>query len=158
MCVAVAVASLLNLALFYLVSVILAEGYIQITGSLIHPNVETNKALLHLASQSSVLGGLGGSLFVMQLLTNYIARGKISLLENQDLDNYFLYALVTPLKGLIAGLVGGSIVGGIIMLAGGFTGLGKAHLFVIGCGCIAGYSEQFLQRVVDLASRKIEKL
>ena len=158
MFLATGIASLLNLALFFMVTVVLADAYIEITGQLIHAEKETNKALLHLASQCSVLGGLGGALFVMQLITNYIARGKISLLANQAVENYFLYALVTPLKGLIAGLVGGTIVGGVIMFAGGLPALRNAHLLVIGCACIAGYSEQFLQRVVDLANRKIEKL
>ena len=158
MCLAVAIASLLSLALFFLVTAVLADRYIQITGQLIHENKETNKALLHLVSQGSVFGGLGGALFVMQLITNYIAQGKISLLENQALENHFLYALITPLKGLVAGLIGGTIIGGVVMLAGGIEHLRNAHLLVIGCACIAGYSEQFLQRVVDLANRKIEKL
>jgi hypothetical protein len=101
---------------------------------------------------------MGGALFVMQLITNYIAHGKINLLRHQELINYFLYALITPLKGLIAGLAGGTIVGGVVMLAGGVDALRNAHLFMIGCGCAAGYSEQFLQRAIDLANRKIEKL
>jgi hypothetical protein len=94
----------------------------------------------------------------MQQLTNYIAHGKIALLENQELDNCFLYAFITPLKGLVAGLVGVTIIGGVIMLAGSIDALRNAHLLVIGCGCVAGYSEQFLQRVVALADRKLEKL
>ncbi len=158
MFVAVAVTSALALALFYLVTAILADAYIQITDKLIHADKDTNKALLHLVSQSSVLGGLGGALFVMQQITNYIAHGKIAVLEDQEMENYFLYAFITPLKGLIAGLVGGAIVGGAVMLVGGIDALRNAHLFVIGCGCVAGYSEQFLQRIVALADRKIKKL
>jgi hypothetical protein len=158
MCLAVAIASLLSLGLFLLVTVVLVDHYIEITGRLIHENKETNKALLHLVSQGSVLGGLGGALFVMQLVTNYIAKGKIALLENQALETYFLYALITPLKGLVAGLVGATVIGGSVMLVGGIEHLRNAHLLVISCACIAGYSEQFLQRVVDLANRKIEKL
>ena len=158
MMVGVTAASTLALSLFYFVTVVMADAYIAITGRLIHADEATNRALLHLVSQCSVLGSLGGTLFVMQLLTNYVARGKLSLIENHSLDYYFFYATITPLKGLIAGLVGGSVIGGAIMLALGIEGLRKAHLLVIGCACIAGYSEQFLQRVVDLASRKIEKL
>lgn len=158
MTVGVVLAGAVAVALFFLVTVVLADVYIKFTGQLIHVDEATNKALLHLAAQCSVLGGLGGTLFVMQLLTNYIARGKLSLLENHSLHYYVLYATITPLKGLIAGLVGGSVIGGVIMLTLDLEGLRRAHLFVIGCACIAGYSEQFLQRVVDLASRKIEKL
>jgi hypothetical protein len=158
MFLAIAVTSVLAVALFYLVTVYLTEEYIRITGKLVHEDVQTNKALLHLAAQSSVLGGLGGSLFIMQQLTNYIGRGKLAALEDQHIDNYFLYAFVTPLKGLIAGIVGGCVVGGSIMMVGGMEALGKAHLLVIGCGCIAGYSEQFLQHVVAVADRKVKKL
>ena len=158
MFMAMAAASLLSLALFYVVTAYLAEQYIAITSALIHKDAATNKALLHLAAQSSILGGLGGSLFVMQQVTNYIGRGRLGALQNQGIDNYFLYAFVTPLKGLVAGIVGGCIIGGSIMFAGGIEALAKAHLFVIGCGCVAGYSEFFLQQVVDVADRKIEKL
>ena len=158
MFVAVGIASVLALSMFYIVTAYLAEEYIRITEALIHKDTQTNKALLHLAAQSSVLGALGGTLFVMQQVTNYVGRGKLAALEDQHLDNYFLYAFVTPLKGLVAGIVGGCIVGGLVMLAGGIEALGKAHLLVIGCGCIAGYSEQFLQRVVGAADRKVAKL
>jgi hypothetical protein len=138
--------------------VVLAEQYIRITGALVHPDVQTNTALLHLAAQSSVLGGLGGSLFVMQQISNYIGRGQLAALEHAHPNRYFLYASVIPLKGLVAGIVGGCVVGGSVMMVGGMDALGKAHLLVIGCACIAGYSEQFLQHVVAVADRKLAKI
>jgi hypothetical protein len=48
MCLAVAIACGLSLALFYLVTTVLAERYIGVIGSLIHANKETNLALLTL--------------------------------------------------------------------------------------------------------------
>ena len=144
--------------LFYLVTTYLVDPYIKITGELIHHNIEENKALLHLVSQGSILGGLGGVLYVLQLLTNYIGTGEIPIVKQREIQNYFLYAFMTPTKGLIAGLIAATVIGGVISFFTGIDALRRGHLFIIGCSCIAGYSEQFLQRVVDLASRRVKQV
>ena len=146
---------LICLLVFWVVTVYLSGPYIEITGKLIHNSIEDNKALLHLVSQGSVLGALGGILYVLQMLTNYIAQGAIPIIQQHDVRTYFLYAFITPFKGLIAGIIAATIVGGVIFMVGGLDHLRSAHLFVIGCSCIAGYSEQFLQRVIDIANKKL---
>ena len=152
------IATILSVALFYLVTQFASDLYIGITGKLIHDTEETNKALLHLVSQGSVLGALGGSLFVMQVITHYIAFGTTSIVPGQKIANYWLYGFIVPLKGLTAGIIGTTIVGGVLMMAGGTELLASSHLFVIGCACIAGYSEQFLQKVVDVAEQRLQNL
>lgn len=156
--IAAGLSAAISLVLFFVVTVFMAEPYIAITGKLIHHNPDENKALLHLVSQGSVLGSLGGVLYVGQLLNNYIAKGNLPFFEEHYVQNYFLYAMVVPLKGLIAGVIGATIVGGVIFLVGGLDLLGRGHLFVIGCSCIAGYSEMFLQQVVDLAMVRLKKV
>ena len=151
-------ATLLSVVLFYVVTHFVSEPYLNITGKLIHDTKETNKALLHLVSQGSVLGALGGSLFVMQVITHYIAFGTTSIVPGQKITNYWLYGFIVPLKGLTAGIIGITIVGGILMMVGGIELLADSHLFIIGSACIAGYSEQFLQKVVDVAERRLSDL
>nr|VFJ68926.1 MAG: hypothetical protein BECKDK2373C_GA0170839_11992 [Candidatus Kentron sp. DK] len=158
MVVAAGVSTAIALLLFYLVTTLLAEHYIAITGKLMHHDPDENKALLHLVSQGSVLGSLGGSLYIGQLLNNYIAKGELPFIEEHCVHNYFLYAMLIPLKGLIAGIIGATIVGGVIFLAGGLELLSKGHLFIIGCSCICGYSEMFLQQVVDLTMVRLKKV
>lgn len=149
-------ASFISVGLFYVVTTILADHYIAITGKLIHDSSETNHALLLLVSQGSVLGALGGSLFVMQIITHYIAFGTSRIVRGQNIINYWLYGFIIPMKGLTAGIIGTTIIGGIIMMVGGIDTLADSHLFVIGSACVAGYSEQFLQNVVDLAEKRLE--
>jgi len=151
-------AAFISVAMFYLVSAILAEQYIAITGKLIHENTDTNRALLHLVSQGSVLGALGGSLYVMQVIAHYIAFGSCNIVQGQQISSYWLYGFIVPMKGLMAGIIGITIVGGIILMIGGIDLLSDSHLFVLGCACIAGYSEQFLQKVIDLTEKKLEAL
>lgn len=158
MYLATLIASLVNLGLFYVVTALLAEPYLNQVGALVHETVDANKALLHLVTQGSILGGLGGSLYVFQLITNYVSSGDTNLFTLHGSENYFLYALIVPLKGLVAGIIGATVVGGLIMLLPIENGLRNGHLFIIGCACIAGYSEQFLQRIIDTASRKVDSL
>ncbi|HUK36331.1 MAG TPA: hypothetical protein VLV86_20585 [Vicinamibacterales bacterium] len=158
MALATAVASVVNLGLFYLVTAYLVEPYLRAVGPLVHQTVDQNRALLNLVTQGAILGGLGGSLYVFQLITTYIASGGRALMKDHNVQDYFLYAMVVPHKGLVAGVIGATIVGGIVMLVSGYRGLDNGHLFIIGCACVAGYSEQFLQRLVDLTTKRVEKI
>lgn len=158
MCIATVLASLTNLGLFYAVTVFLVDPYLEEVGALVHKSEEENKALLNLVTQGSILGGLGGSLYVFQLIASYIAKGDIKLMVQPGVQNYFMYALIVPIKGLVAGLIGTTIIGGALMMMPGDDWLRDGHLLVIGCACIAGYSEQFLQRVIDLAGEKLDSV
>jgi hypothetical protein len=139
---------MLALLLFYLVTNVLVDSYTAVTGKLIH-----HGALLHVVSQGSVLGGLGGVLYVLQLLTS---RDSVEVL-GPDFRTALILSAINPVKGLIAGLIAALIAGGLLLMLGDIELLRKSHLFVIGCSCIAGYSEQFLQRVVNLASSRLPK-
>lgn len=158
MCAATAIASVVNLGLFYVVTEFLAEPYLRAVGPLVHQTIDQNRALLHLVTQGAILGGLGGSLYVFQIVTNYIATGRSAMMRDHVVRDHFMYAMVVPHKGLIAGVIGATIVGGIVMLAAGYPGLDRGHLFIIGSACVAGYSEQFLQRLVDLTAKRVEKM
>lgn len=151
------VSGMLALLLFYLVTEVLVDSYIEKTGRLIHHDEGENRALLHIVSQGSVLGGLGGVLYVLQLLTRRVSTGDSVLDLGRDFRTAMVLSAINPIKGLIAGLIAALIVGGILLMLGDVDLLRKSHLFVIGCSCIAGYSEQFLQRVVNLASSRLPK-
>lgn len=148
-------ASVVNVGFFYVVTVFLVDPYMDHVGPLVHDTADDNRALLHLVTQGSVFGGLGGSLYVFQLIANYISRGAHALMIEREIQSYFLYAMIVPFKGLIAGLIGATIVGGLLMLSPLDDGLRDGHLFIIGCACIAGYSEQFLQQIVDTAGSRL---
>ena len=79
------IASLTNLLLFFAVTIYFSGQYLDLVGKLIHESEETNKALLHLTAQGSILGSLGGSLFVFQIITNYIAKGDTGLVRDKKL-------------------------------------------------------------------------
>jgi len=91
MCSAAVVAGF-NIGLFFPVTEFLVGPYIAETGALVHDTPDTNKALVHLVAQG---GGLGGTLFVLQVVTNYVGHGDTRLLIQHGVQDYFLYALAT---------------------------------------------------------------
>ena len=155
---AISLSSMIVLSSFYIVTMYLSEPYLKIVGPCVHNSFEENKAMFHLVTQSSIFGALGGVLFTIQMLTSYIAQDHIPIVKKPEIKHYFIFAFLTPIKGLIAGLIASTIIGGTISFFGTDKTIGKAHLFIIGTALLAGYSEQFLQRIVDLANKKINQI
>jgi hypothetical protein len=130
----------------------LGEMYVNITGPLVHSDKSLNRALLYIFSQACALGGAGGYLSVLQILFS-IAHSNDDWFSPQTTSpERFLVGFLIPIKGVIAGAMAGGILGGVFFFVGGLEALGKAHLVILGVSCIAGYSEQALQRIVQLGS------
>jgi hypothetical protein len=72
--------------------------------------------------------------------------------DTTDFDR-FLMAFLIPIKGVIAGALAAAILGGAAFAAGGLDALARIHMLILGASCVAGYSEQVLQKIVRYVSR-----
>lgn len=125
-----------------------SDMYLKATERLVQTDLQTNRALYHLFTQTCALGGAGGLLAVLQILWS-LARGeKIWFSPKLTFGERFLLAFLFPFKGVIAGAMSCGILGGVVFLVGGLEALAKAHLVILGVSLLAGYSEQILQKIV----------
>jgi hypothetical protein len=137
---------------FFVFTFYLSELYMDVVGNLVHKDRSENQALLYIFSQTCALGGAGGYLFVLQLIFA-LAHAKEDWFAAESTDaERVLVGFLIPIKGVIAGAMAGGIVGGIFYAVGGLDALAHAHLLILGASCLAGYSEQVLQKIVQYGS------
>ena len=71
---------------------------------------------------------------------------------------YFLIGIIILIKGVIAGAMAGGIIGGISFAIGGLEAIARLHLLILGVSCLAGYSEQVLQKIVQFGSQHADRV
>jgi hypothetical protein len=136
----------------------LGTEYIRIMGDLIHHVKSINQGLLYVFSQACALGGAGGILFVLQTLIMLIHSNESWFLPESTRAEYFLTGIIIPIKGVIAGAMAGGIIGGISFAVGGLERIARLHLLILGVSCLAGYSEQVLQKIVQFGSQHADRV
>lgn len=142
-------ASVVVLGGFGIFTFFLGPIYIDIVGSLVQRDRSTDQALLYLFSQTCALGGAGGYLLVLQIIFSMAHSSADWFAKDSTDGERFLVGFLIPIKGVIAGAMAGGILGGIFFAVGGLDALAHAHLLVLGVSCLAGYSEQVLQRIMQ---------
>ncbi len=136
----------------------LGEKYLSIVGNLVHKDRSVNQALLYIFSQACALGGAGGYLSVLQMIFAIAHSNEDWFSSDSTSEERLLIGFLIPIKGVIAGAMAGGIVGGIFFVVGGLDALSHAHLLILGISCIAGYSEQVLQRIIQYGSHHADSV
>lgn len=150
--VGAAIASIIVASAFFIFTFYLGDIYMAATGTLVHANQSTSRGLLHVLAQACAIGGAGGYLFVLQIIFEIAHSDKSWLSSQSTIPEHALVGFLIPIKGVIAGAIAGGVIGGVLFAIGGLESLAKFHLLILGLSCLAGYSEQILQKIIQRGS------